>query len=62
MPLPIRKDVTEIIGHRGPRPAEIRFGYGATHYATFDVELWRKPDGTCKRWIVSPFDGLRYYR
>lgn len=51
-----------ITGHRPPTAAEIRFGYGATHYADFDREVWQKPDGTLKRWIKSPYDGLRYYR
>ena len=60
--LPVRADVTEITGHRGPTPGEIKFGEGATHYKTFDVDAWLKPDGTAKVWIVCPFDGLRYYR
>lgn len=81
-----------ITAHRNPTPAEIKFGYGAIHYADFDREQFevflcngRKfPDiesakrhadavfsrtgnivsieSKLKKWIVSPFDGLRYYR
>lgn len=60
--LPIRPEVTEVIGHRGPTPSEIRFGHGATHYKTFPADLWKKKDGTPKKFIVCPHDGLRYYR
>jgi hypothetical protein len=60
--LPVRADVATIEGHRKPTAGEIRFGYGATHYKTFPVALWLKPDGTAKRWIACPDDGLRYYR
>jgi hypothetical protein len=60
--LPIRADVREITGHRPPTPGELRFGEGAVHYRTFPVELWRKPDGSAKRWIKADDDGLRYYR
>lgn len=60
--MPFRADVTEIEAHRPPTSAEIRFGEGATHYKTFPVDLWNKPDGTPKCWIVCPHDGLRYYR
>jgi hypothetical protein len=61
--LPVRDDVTEITYHREPTPWEIKFGEGATHYATFAVEDVCWP-GTrfAKRWFVSPYDGLRYYR
>jgi hypothetical protein len=52
----------KITGHRSPTMAEIKFGYGAIHYKEFDRELWVKPDGTLKQWIVCPFDGLRYHR
>ena len=51
-----------ITGHRQPTAAEVRFGHGAIHYKDFDRELWLKPDGTLKKWVVCPFDGLRYYR
>lgn len=59
--LPIRPEVTEIVGHRPPTQAEIKFGYGATHYKTFPVDMWKKKDGTKKKFIVCPHDGLRYY-
>lgn len=52
----------KISAHRNPTAAEIKFGYGAIHYAEFDREVWTKPDGTLKKWIVGPYDGLRYYR
>jgi hypothetical protein len=61
--LPVHDDVTEVVLHRPPTPGEIRFGHGATHYCVFSVEEVCWP-GTriMKRWIVSPHDGLRYYR
>ena len=51
----------EIKAHRNPTPSEIKWGYGAIHYRTFDLLEWLKPDGTLKRWIKAD-DGLRYYR
>jgi hypothetical protein len=60
--IPFRADVTEVQAHRKPTPAEIKFGYGATHYKTFPVELWKDKKGLRKCWIVCPDDGLRYYR
>ena len=62
MALPIRADVTTITAHRQPTAYEIRFGHGATHYKTFPIDLWKKKDGTPKKFIVCPHDGLRYYR
>ena len=47
---------------RQPTKAEINFGYGAIHYSEFDSELWLRKDGKLKKLIVSPYDGLRYYR
>lgn len=63
MALPVRDDVTEVTYHRLATAAEVKFGYGATHYATFKVEECCRP-GTriLKRWIKSERDGLRYYR
>jgi hypothetical protein len=52
----------KIEAYRQPTKAEIAFGYGAIHYAEFDIELWLRKDGKLKRYIVSPYDGLRYYR
>lgn len=52
----------QIDGHRKPTQAECRFGYGAIHYKTFPIEIWQKPDGSLKKWIVCKIDGLRYYR
>ena len=46
--------------HRNPTPYEIKFGEGAIHYLTVEVEKVRKKDGNLKRWFVHT-DGLRYY-
>lgn len=59
--LPVRDDVKVITYHRNPTPAEIRFGYGATHYRDFTVEeCCHKGTRFTKTWIVAD-DGLRYY-
>jgi hypothetical protein len=48
--------------HRKPTPAEIKFGYGATHYRDFTLEELINPKtGALRRWIKAD-DGLRYYR
>lgn len=47
---------------RQPTAYELKFGYGAIHWKTFDISEWLKPDGTLKRWIKCNYDGLRYYR
>lgn len=51
-----------ITAHRNATKGEIKFGHGATHYKTFEKSEWLKKDGSLKKWIVCPFDGLRYYR
>jgi hypothetical protein len=61
MSLPWNGRNKEITGHRQPTPSEIKFGHGATHYRTFPVADWLKPDNTIKKWIKAD-DGLRYYR
>lgn len=48
--------------HRNPTPSEIKRGYGATHYLDYPLQLLQKKGGGLKKWIVSEFDGLRYYR
>lgn len=60
--LPLRGDVQAVTYHRAPTPAEVRFGYGATHYRDFAPEECCHP-GTriAKRWILAD-DGLRYFR
>lgn len=58
--LPVRPDVQFVTGHRSPTAWEIKFGHGATHYKTFEVELCVRPDRTKKAWIKCPVDGLRY--
>lgn len=47
---------------RQPTDWEIRFGEGAIHWLTVNVDDVRKPDGSLKRWFVNKADGLRYYR
>jgi hypothetical protein len=63
MRLPVRDDVTEVTYHRNPTTGEIRFGEGAIHYRTFDVEECLIV-GTriLKQWFKADDDGLRYYR
>ena len=46
---------------RHPTPAEIKFGYGAIHWLTVNLEEVKKPDGTLKKWFIGK-DGLRYNR
>lgn len=48
--------------HRNPTKQEIKFGEGATHYKSFSGKQCEKPNGDLKRWLVCPFDGLRYNR
>lgn len=50
----------EIVAYRKPTPSEIKFGYGATHYADFPHGLFLNDDGSYKKRIV--FDGLTYSR
>jgi len=47
--------------HRQPTAAEIKFGYGATHYKDFPLSQCTKKDGNYKKWLICPVDGLRYY-
>lgn len=51
--------------HREPTRAEIKFGYGATHYRDFHPDrVVKKRVGELvflKKWILAD-DGLRYYR
>lgn len=59
---PVRDDVTECTYHRPPTKAEIRFGEGATHYRTFDIEECCHAGTRIKKaWFVASDDGLRYY-
>lgn len=48
--------------HRNPTPYEIKFGYGATHYKDFDESICFKADGTIKKRLKCPIDGLIYTR
>ena len=61
--LPIRADVETITYHRPPTKGEISRGYGATHYADFEIEdCCHKGTRTPKKWLISQYDGLRYYK
>ena len=46
---------------RNPTPSEIKFGEGAIHWLTVDINKVRKPDGSLKKWFIHT-DGLRYNR
>lgn len=61
--LPVREDVETLTYHRKPTQSEINFGHGAIHYADFTIEECCF-EGTRipKKWFVSPYDDLRYYR
>jgi hypothetical protein len=48
--------------HRNPTKGEINFGYGATHYATFNRSECIDKNGNIKKWFLSHRDNLRYYR
>lgn len=48
--------------HRNPTKGEIKFGYGATHYATFNRSECINKEGNLKKWFLSHRDNLRYYR
>lgn len=48
--------------HRNPTPAEVRFGHGAIHYKDFGPEVWQRKDGTIKKRLKCPYDGLWYTR
>ena len=41
--------------------AEIKFGEGAIHWLTVDIEKVKKPNGKLKKWFIHT-DGLRYNR
>ena len=48
--------------HRKPTKGEIKFGEGATHYKDFETCFcWNDNTDMPKRWLVCPYDGLRYY-
>lgn len=61
-PFPTLGDFMEVEFHRKPTEDEIRFGHGATHYKDFLVKDIRKKDGTLKKRIKCPIDGLIYTR
>lgn len=60
---PVRDGVETLTYHRPPTKSEIRFGHGATHIADFTIEeCCHKGTRIPKKWIKSPYDGLRYSR
>lgn len=66
MSLPVRKDVIDsgkpITYWRNPTKGEINRGYGAIHYKDIEQEYCLKHDLSLKKWLVCPYDGLRYFR
>ena len=49
----------KVVASRNPTASEIKFGYGAKHYATFDDWMqWVKNDGSIKRWTL--INGVRW--
>lgn len=59
---PVIDDVQYYTYHRKPTKAEIKFGYGATHYRDFPENEVRKKGFRIKKWLKAADDGLRYYR
>ena len=58
-----RDDVETVTYHRSPTQAEICSGYGAVHYADFTIdECCFENTRIPKKWFISSYDGLRYYR
>lgn len=58
----VRKANDFVMYHRNPTKAEIRFGEGAVHYKSFPFpDVWDAKNNRCKRWLVCPEDGLRYF-
>lgn len=61
--LPLPNDVETVTYYRTPTKVEIKFGYGAMHYADFSTDdCCHKGTRIPKKWFVSKYDGLRYYR
>lgn len=61
--LPVREGVETVSYYRNPTDWEIRSGYGHIHWVDFTIEeCCFKDTRIPKKWFVSPYDGLRYYR
>lgn len=61
--LPVREGVETVTYHRQPTKGELNFGHGAIHYADFTIdECCHKNTRILKKWFISEYDGLRYYR
>lgn len=56
------RDFMLITYSRKPTESEIKFGHGATHYKDFKVKDCKKKDGTIKKRLKCPIDGLTYTR
>lgn len=56
------KQDTDIIEyHRKPTQFEIKMGYGATHYKSFDKLYCMNNNNTFKKSIVCPISNIKYY-
>lgn len=53
-------ETQSMCGFRNPTKAEIAFGYGATHYRCFPIEMCVKKDGEMKRRLFAKDEGLWY--
>lgn len=52
---------TQVVeAHRDPTPSEIKRGYGATHYRSFFLCDFLKPDGVTRKARMKADDGLFY--
>lgn len=47
---------------RKPTKAEIKFGYGATHYRNFDFDMCFDENGYLQQRIKATNDRLKYHR
>lgn len=55
------KEVKTVEYWRNPTPFELKFGEGALHWLTVDINTVLKPNGELKKWFMHT-DGLRYNR
>jgi hypothetical protein len=56
------KPQNPLVYNRKPTKEEIKFGYGAQHYKEFTKEVYLKKDGSVKKRLKCPSDGLIYTR
>ena len=61
--LPLHDNIKFVAYHRPPTKGEIGRGYGAMHHAYFDlIDCCHVGTRIPKKWFVSQYDGLRYYK